>query len=369
MVTIQQMSKVNYAEYDEVWAIVRSLKYANPNIRHVPELSPSWALFKRYLSLRDSGNWNEDTFRTIYVPQFLNEMRGKIQQKLLNELFNTKKHICLVCFCSEEELCHRSIIGGMLQGAGLAVKGLGADYSYYYDWWKNGVPGISHNIAKISDNHVTIEKITDYNSNVKFLYKMDLSIDNLFYDNLPTMCFTGRRPKDLCGYETAKYKEFVDNLAKLIFDTFYVKLGIRRFITGGAQGFDQMVFWAVEKIKKTYGCNDIQNVVFIPFEHQEIRWAEKGLFSVSDYRMMIKHADMVVVVCKDNTIESMFTRNHAMCDVSTYCLGLYPDDNWNINKGGTAECLRYAVNHCSNTIRLGYEIDDTGLHMGELITV
>lgn len=366
MVTICQLSQVNYADYDEVWAIVRSLKYGNPRLRHVPELSPSWALFKQYMRLREEGKWNEDTFHKIYVPQFLKEMQGKEQQNLLNELFATNKHICLVCFCSEEELCHRSIIGGMLQGAGLEVKGLSRDYSYYYDWWKNGVPGMS-NISRTSDITKKVKHIADYNSNVTYLYKLDLSKEKLFDDDLITMFFTGRRPKDLCWYDTSKYNGFVSDLAKMLYEEFYVKRGVRRWITGGAQGFDQMSFWAVERLKTIYGCKDIQNIVFVPFEQQEVRWAESGCFSQAEYWLMIKHADRIVIVCEDNTVESFFARNHAMCNYSKYCLGLYPDNSWRMSKGGTAECLRYVINNCPNTLRLGYTIDTAGLHMGEMV--
>ena len=47
MVTVTDIRNVNYAAYDEVWAIVRSLK--NPGrMKHVPELSPSWNLFQRW---------------------------------------------------------------------------------------------------------------------------------------------------------------------------------------------------------------------------------------------------------------------------------------------------------------------------------
>ncbi len=376
MVTICQISKVNYAQYDEVWAIVRSLKYANPHVRHVPELSPSWTLFKLYMRLRDEGRWNKETFHKYYVPQFLKEMRGKEQQRLLNELFSTNKHICLVCFCTEEELCHRSIVGGMLQGAGLDVKGLSRDYSYYFDWWKNGVPGLPDNIKH--DSIQDEKNISGYNSNIRYLYQLKLSGEKLFDEDTLSLCFTGRRPKDLCGYNTSKYKEFVTDLMKVIYEEFYEKRGVRRFITGGAQGFDQMAFWAVERMKSVYGLKDIQNVVFIPFEHQEIRWAQKGCFSIAEYRMMIKQADMIVVVCNNNSIQSMFDRNHAMCQYSNYCLGLYPDDSWNTNKGGTAECMRYAALHFSisnktnmgkkglQLLRLGYDIDDIGLHIGEM---
>lgn len=75
MITVTGIRNVNYAAYDEVWAIVRSLK--NPGkMKHAPEMSPSWALFKKYLQLRDTGKWNTDAFRSIYVPAFLKEMSG-----------------------------------------------------------------------------------------------------------------------------------------------------------------------------------------------------------------------------------------------------------------------------------------------------
>lgn len=361
MVTILRISEVNYNDYDEVWAIVRSLKYGNPRIRHVPELSPSWSLFKTYMRLREEGKWNEEVFRTIYVPQFLKEMRGKEQQKLMNELFSTSKSICLVCFCEEEWLCHRSIIGGMLQGAGAVVKSLHRDYSYYFDWYKNGVPGVTEEQLK-QDNGKRIE---DYNKNVVYLYERDED-GPLFTDDIPTVNATGRRPKDLCMYDTSKYNAFVADLSKLLYEEFYQKRGMRRFISGAAQGFDQMFFWAVERMKTAYKLTDVQNIVFVAFEHQEVRWAKSGCFSQAEYWLMIKKADKVAVTCAENSIESLFTRNHVMCDNSSCCLALYPNDNWKMSKGGTAECMRYARDHGPELLRLGYTVDNIGLHMGEL---
>lgn len=360
MVTICQMSQVNYAQYDEVWAIVRSLKYGNPRLRHVPDLSPSWSLFKTYLQLRDEGRWDEDTFRTIYVPQFLKEMHGKRQQELLNELFFSKKHICLACFCPQEELCHRSIVGGMLQGAGVEVKGLGRDYSYYFDWYKKGVPGVSDSTGPATSTG----KLEKYESKITYLYAVPDG--EVFDDGLLTMFFTGRRPKDLCMYDASKYTAFVASLAQLLYAEFYQKLGIRRYISGLAQGFDQMAFWAVEMLKVKYGCTDIQNVVFMPFEGQELRWKTEGCFSQDEYWKVIGRADRVIVVSSSNSVKSMFDRNHAMCDFSDYGLGLYPDDSWRTSKGGTSECLRYAADSNVGMFRLGYAIDKDGLHMGEM---
>ena len=133
MITITNIRNINYAEYDEVWAIVRSLR--NPGkMKHVPELSPSWKLFRTYLALRDVGKWNKTAFQNNYVPVFLKEMQNEVARRKLSELIDLDKHgkrICLSCFCPDETLCHRSIVAGILQYAGIQVCGVRGDYSQY----------------------------------------------------------------------------------------------------------------------------------------------------------------------------------------------------------------------------------------------
>ena len=73
MITVSNIRNINYEIYDQVWAIVRSLKNSR-SMKHVPELSPSWSLFKRYLGLRNTSRWNAESFQNIYVPVFLQEM-------------------------------------------------------------------------------------------------------------------------------------------------------------------------------------------------------------------------------------------------------------------------------------------------------
>ena len=133
MVTITNIRNIDYTAHDEVWAIVRSLKYPG-KMQHVPELSPSWNLFKTYLSLRDEGKWNDDKFKNIYVPVFLQEMQTATARRKLAELIELDKQgkrICLACFCTKEDECHRSIIAGILQYAGITVQGVKGDYSSY----------------------------------------------------------------------------------------------------------------------------------------------------------------------------------------------------------------------------------------------
>ena len=72
------------------WLIVRGLKSMpkNPlgNIRHVPVLAPSQALWYHYLDLKKAGNWNEQIFLSDYAPRFLSEMLQPEQKAKLQEL-------------------------------------------------------------------------------------------------------------------------------------------------------------------------------------------------------------------------------------------------------------------------------------------
>lgn len=133
MITVTNIRNINYADYDEVWAIVRSLK--NPGrMKQAAELSPSWNLFKKYLALREAGRWNAETFENVYVPVFLKEMQNAAARKKMAELITMDrqgKRICLACFCPDETMCHRSIIAGILQHSGIQVHGIHADYSHY----------------------------------------------------------------------------------------------------------------------------------------------------------------------------------------------------------------------------------------------
>jgi len=137
MITITNISNINYTDYDEVWAIVRSLK--NPGkMKQAAELSPSWNLFKTYLGLRDAGKWNAESFRDVYMTVFLREMRSSAVRDKLTELIRLDrqgKRICLACFCPDETLCHRSIVAGILQYAGIPVNGVKDDYSQHGRMW------------------------------------------------------------------------------------------------------------------------------------------------------------------------------------------------------------------------------------------
>lgn len=174
-----------------------------------------------------------------------------------------------------------------------------------------------------------------------------------------TVCFTGHRPKGIFShkpYDEVRRKDYqaiVDKLAELIGKL--IQQGYTQFITGGAQGFDQLAFWAVHKAKIAYNYkyngNDIVNVVFIPFVGQERKWAKTGLFSQNEYNQMLGYADEIKV-CTENidtgnfpqVTKALMYRNKCMVNDSSYVLGQFADDSWQnyTTKSGTADCLRYA---------------------------
>lgn len=140
MIRIENIRNVRYEKYDEVWAIVRSMKNTSQHMKQVPELSPSLNLFFKYRELANSKQWSKETFDKIYVPQFIHEMHEKTAIDKLNELWQRDKNgenICLTCFCTTENMCHRSIVAGLLQGVGCDVQTeRNTNYSKYYGMWK-----------------------------------------------------------------------------------------------------------------------------------------------------------------------------------------------------------------------------------------
>lgn len=169
---------------------------------------------------------------------------------------------------------------------------------------------------------------------------------------MATLCFTGRRPKDLFGYnDRSKYCPIVDKLAEIC-EHYITDYGVTTFISGGAQGIDQMAFWAVNRCKRNHP--DIRNIVYRPFPGQECRWKESGLFSQNEYNLMLQHADEVITVrnlSDTNDFQAVRTtlmdRNAAMIDNSDYVLAVapYAPGATQPPKGGTCNAFLYARKH------------------------
>lgn len=163
-----------------------------------------------------------------------------------------------------------------------------------------------------------------------------------------TACFTGCRPKDLFGYEKDPYWPLVEYLTDLILDLH--QQGVGRFISGGAQGFDQLAFWSVNRARSA--APDIINNVYVPFPAQPSRWRPTGLFSQAEYNLMLRNADHVRILADDpdpnefyQAVQRLHSRNHTMVADSDLVIALLVEGHntdWQNTKGGTAECVRHA---------------------------
>lgn len=324
MVTVTNIRNIKEGAYDEIWAVMRSNKRLPHYAMHVPELSPSWGLFYKYQELKASGEWGKEAFASVYVPQFLMEMKSPAAQAKLKELIEKSsqgKHICIYCVCPDESICHRFVLAGIL--------------SLYTD-----VIGVSGN----------------YQAYGSMYQKM---LEEMPVKGKVTAAFSGPRPKKLCGYDRDLYKPFIAQLTAML-ETYYAN-GFRRFITGGAQGFDQVAFWAAYRLKQK--CPDVHVAVYVPFKGQESIWAKEGCFSQGDYQKMLTLADEVAYIqeekpgTKQGIVHALFWRNERMVDDADTLIALCNEEDWRTAPGGTAGCMQYASRRAVPIHRIMYRTD------------
>lgn len=217
----------------------------------------------------------------------------------------------------------------------------------------------------IEQEQAYIQKYKDEGDQIEY---WETGIDPTKETKEVVVCFTGRRPKDLAGYVKENYDLLffmvVDKLKELInqYHIQHPEYNFNfKFITGGAQGFDQLAFWAVNKLKED---DTISNIVYVPFTGQEKKWKEQGLFSQAEYNLMLKKADKVEYLEEELSdysavVKALYARNHRMVDDSNVVIALYPDDTWNENQNsGTAECMRYACNAGKKVWQWKYTVND-----------
>lgn len=107
--------------YNSVWVVMREPPEGMPvRFLHVPVLAPTPELLLWFQQHKECIYRNPEMFEEDYAPRYIRELLDS--QAALNELLlllssvRKGKRIALVCTCYHEELCHRSILAGILQG-------------------------------------------------------------------------------------------------------------------------------------------------------------------------------------------------------------------------------------------------------------
>lgn len=80
---------------------------------HEPSLAPSEATFNVFKRHNKAGTWCEKTFVTQYTNLFINDMAQEPMSSSIRDLaglLDQGKSVCLLCYCWNDKLCHRSIL-------------------------------------------------------------------------------------------------------------------------------------------------------------------------------------------------------------------------------------------------------------------
>lgn len=206
-----------------------------------------------------------------------------------------------------------------------------------------------------------------------FELKDIISLNNL---TPKTICFTGSRPNKLTGYDKAGYNDFVEQLDHIISQIIDI-CKTENFITGGAQGFDQLAFWTIERIRKR--MPHINNNLHIAFHDVDRKWKDTGLFSRTQFKQMRLAATSEIIIKEHLDAETaqygeiaaaLYERNHAMVNSSDLIIALYPSTDWQIqHKSGTAECMRYAKKCKKPILQLMYTTDNNILKITQILLI
>lgn len=187
-----------------------------------------------------------------------------------------------------------------------------------------------------------------------------MNISQLIEEKDITVCVTGHRNISLAPTDEES-KKVISILLGTISQLY--KKGKRRFVSGGADGVDNLFAYAVFVFKKTHP--DVENIVAIPFKEQykmilknQNRSEEQNKEWFDFYWFIIKNADKVIYVDQYTdykvtnsfvgkfNAQKFFKRNEFMVDISSCVVDIFTGvvaDKAVGPKSGTKHCINYAI--------------------------
>ena len=128
--------------------------------------------------------------------------------------------------------------------------------------------------------------------------------------------------------------------------------GIRRFIAGGAIGFDMLAAITVYNLKPKLP-HDTRLTLALPCERHYAKWNKED---AQTFARLLAHADEVIYVGREYTPKTMKERNAFMIDHSAVCVAyLLPDRD----RTGTAQTVRLAQSGGLRIINLATDEDSS----------
>lgn len=155
-----------------------------------------------------------------------------------------------------------------------------------------------------------------------------------------TCCILGNRllPRGQADEIAARLEEKILKLASL---------GVTRFFTGGALGFETLAAQVVLRVRATHP--EIKLALVLPCRDQAAKWPESA---VATYESIKAQADEIIYTSETTSRGHILKRNRYMVDESDYCL-----THLSKTSGRTAQTIRYAekTDHVVINIAMGNE--------------
>ena len=178
-----------------------------------------------------------------------------------------------------------------------------------------------------------------------------------------TVCFFGPSPAQMCGYDNAAYGTLMTYLEKYA-ENLYQR-GYRNFITCASQGFEQLMFWAINRISKNHP--DVKNVVMLPYKEVDAKWSRAGAFSKDDFSKIMSIATEVICETDEmpdkKNVQQWYRLEscRTAADASDLVAFMLPE-------GGVEEGkIKYMIEYCTSTgcmiDRLRYKIENGTIHI------
>jgi len=152
-----------------------------------------------------------------------------------------------------------------------------------------------------------------------------------------TVCFSGHRPNKLGGYKDKNgiQLNLYKHLARVV--EIASMNGFTKFISGGAQGVDQIAARAVINRRNNPVYSHIKLILALPYRYYGEVWPE---ISRKVLKNIMKRANKVVYTSNEDDFDYklLFERNVWMVDNSDVLVAV-----WNkVRAGGTYHCIKYA---------------------------
>ena len=157
-------------------------------------------------------------------------------------------------------------------------------------------------------------------------------------DERNTTCFfTGHRsiPKDMMSRLLVSLDAVIEDL---------VSKGYKRFVCGGAVGFDTLAACRVIVARTKHP--EIELVLVLPCRDQTARW--RSSYDLSLYQRIKGLASEILYATDTYSAGCMHLRNRMMADMSSVCIACYNGSG----AGGTAYTVRYATDGGIQVINL-----------------